>query len=356
MKCEKCRERAANVFITRVVEGQSFKEKLCEPCAREGALAEAWLLGTPVPEDAARMPLDKLLLELFAQSQEAQEAAANNSGALGADSDDDKWSLQKLAELDSQIELGRADPDGFAESFEFSSDEDEADEEDEVDSEDEIEFDVSPEEMEAALEEMEPHEREAVSQMLEALDEVQQHLEDIMVQRAHELEDSPLGDAADSAAGDETLGDIVSAVEADPFADDIASHDPFADDAGRGDEATPSWKSTPTGRCAKCHTTWDRMREDGRAGCPACYEIFAEPLAETLERMQSASQHAGKAPRAAARRQRRLEHLRARRDSRLALLRERLEAALKADQFEEASKLRDKIRIVESTIVDPEAP
>ncbi len=104
-------------------------------------------------------------------------------------------------------------------------------------------------------------------------------------------------------------------------------------------------------RCPKCSITWDRLRQDGRAGCGRCYETFSEQLHEVMERVQHAVHHTGKRPRAADKRRRRLEHLRARRDHRLEMLNRRLEEALREERFEEAAKLRDQIRIVSSTIV-----
>jgi protein-arginine kinase activator protein McsA len=108
-------------------------------------------------------------------------------------------------------------------------------------------------------------------------------------------------------------------------------------------------------RCAKCGTTWDRLREDGRAGCAQCYVAFHEKLVEVMSRLQREAQHVGKTPRTALKRRRRLEHLRTRRDHRLEMLQRRLEEAVTAENYEDAAKIRDKIRIVTSTIVSDES-
>lgn len=118
-----------------------------------------------------------------------------------------------------------------------------------------------------------------------------------------------------------------------------------------GDEVPHPSRPIAVARCPKCETTWDRLRQDGRVGCATCYSTFADQINDVMARLQSAQQHIGKAPRAATKRRRRLEHLRARRDHRLALLNERLTQALADEKYEEAAKLRDKIKIVESTIV-----
>jgi protein-arginine kinase activator protein McsA len=112
--------------------------------------------------------------------------------------------------------------------------------------------------------------------------------------------------------------------------------------------------SVPTIRCSKCGTTWDRLRQDGRAGCAHCYAAFQDQLIEVMDRLQRSSQHLGKVPRAAIKRRRRLEHLRTRRDHRLEMLNRRLKEAVAAEKYEDAAKLRDQIKIVSSTIVSEE--
>jgi protein arginine kinase activator len=107
-------------------------------------------------------------------------------------------------------------------------------------------------------------------------------------------------------------------------------------------------------RCAKCGTTWDRLREDGRTGCAYCYEAFEDKLREVMARMQREAHHIGKTPRAAQRRRRRLEQLRDKRDHRLQMLQRRLQEAVAAENYEDAAALRDKIKMVSSTIVDDE--
>ena len=132
--------------------------------------------------------------------------------------------------------------------------------------------------------------------------------------------------------------------------DDIENLLPSASSSTRNEPNTvPAFSSL---RCPKCGTTWDRLKQDGRAGCGQCYATFARELANVMERVQKASQHAGKTPRALEKRQRRLMHLRLRRDNRLEMLQHRLQESLERENFEEAARLRDKIKIVASTIVD----
>ena len=41
--CDACQERAATVFITKIVENKSSKQSLCETCARQRAETEGWM-------------------------------------------------------------------------------------------------------------------------------------------------------------------------------------------------------------------------------------------------------------------------------------------------------------------------
>lgn len=116
-------------------------------------------------------------------------------------------------------------------------------------------------------------------------------------------------------------------------------------------DALPVSESYPN-RCPKCDTTWDRLREDGRTGCAYCYEAFADKLLEVMEKMQRAPQHVGKIPLALLKRRQRLHDLRKQRDNRLQMLQNRLKEAIATENYEDAAALRDKIKMVESTIVD----
>lgn len=124
------------------------------------------------------------------------------------------------------------------------------------------------------------------------------------------------------------------------------------------DESAPGFfpddlptRSIQSARCPKCATTWDRLKQDGRVGCAHCYKVFEEQLRDVMNRVQRAAEHTGKHPRAAEKRRRRLQHLRERRDHRLEILNRRLQEAVAAEKYEDAAKLRDKIKIVASTIV-----
>ena len=130
-----------------------------------------------------------------------------------------------------------------------------------------------------------------------------------------------------------------SALDGDPFDDD----DPF--------EIPGDIAPGASARCSGCGTTWDKIRHDGRAGCAACYLEFREQLSGVMARVQRGESHTGKTPRAIEKRHHRLQHLRQRRDNQLTVLQTRLHKAVASEKYEEAARLRDKIKLVTSTIV-----
>ncbi len=102
--------------------------------------------------------------------------------------------------------------------------------------------------------------------------------------------------------------------------------------------------------CPGCGASWKRIGLDERAGCSRCYATFPASLALLLEYVQRAPHHQGKSPRAAQKRVLRLEHLRQRRDHQLQLLQNRLAEAVRTERYEEAASLRDKIKLVSSSL------
>lgn len=98
--------------------------------------------------------------------------------------------------------------------------------------------------------------------------------------------------------------------------------------------AADSW------RCTFCSGTLRDFQNTGRLGCAYCYTAFEAKLRELLRRVQGNSRHQGKAYEP--------PHLRPDEGgSMLSELRERLRRAVEQEQFEEAARLRDQIKVME---------
>ncbi len=93
--------------------------------------------------------------------------------------------------------------------------------------------------------------------------------------------------------------------------------------------------------CPACGIKYMEFRAEGRLGCPHDYEVFRNGLEPLLQRIHRAGKHVGKAPR-----RHRLSPLR---QAELIELRGQLRAAVDAESYEEAGRLRDLIRHKEAT-------
>jgi len=93
-------------------------------------------------------------------------------------------------------------------------------------------------------------------------------------------------------------------------------------------------------KCPDCGITYAEFRNQGRLGCPHDYEVFADPLKEVLEKVHGAGEHVGKLPCRAG------TDTLAQRE--LLQLRRHLQEAVEAEQYEEAARIRDIIRVKET--------
>lgn len=87
--------------------------------------------------------------------------------------------------------------------------------------------------------------------------------------------------------------------------------------------------------CPACGLQYGEFKATGRLGCPAEYDAFRPALEPLLARIHRADAHSGKAPKAVRA---------ARRAGELNELRRRMAAAARAEDYEEAARLRDRIR------------
>jgi len=89
--------------------------------------------------------------------------------------------------------------------------------------------------------------------------------------------------------------------------------------------------------CPTCGLTWNMFREKGLLGCPDCYDAFDEQLTPLLSRAhEGATHHVGKSPSRAG--------LSAGLHRELSALRRELDDAIRAEEYERAASIRDRIR------------
>jgi protein arginine kinase activator len=95
---------------------------------------------------------------------------------------------------------------------------------------------------------------------------------------------------------------------------------------------------SPDKQCDVCGTRFVDFRNSGRLGCPHDYQAFSAELLPLLESIHSSVRHAGKTPRRPSR---------AVRVQELSRLRKDLQKAVVAESYEDAARLRDRIRQLE---------
>ena len=92
--------------------------------------------------------------------------------------------------------------------------------------------------------------------------------------------------------------------------------------------------------CSRCGLSFEKFREIGKLGCADCYQTFRDELNHLLRRMHGSSHHSGKNP------HRTLDIVE--RDKRIWELRQKLQKAVKTENYEEAAKIRDLIETEEN--------
>ncbi|MBB5352323.1 protein arginine kinase activator [Haloferula luteola] len=98
-------------------------------------------------------------------------------------------------------------------------------------------------------------------------------------------------------------------------------------------------------QCPECGFTLEDLQRVRRFGCGTCYETFRHEVDQMIRGMHKGPEHRGKVPDGLYEQQQRRQ--------RLEELRNRLEAAVEAENYEEAAGLRDQIRELEGS--SPEA-
>ncbi len=132
------------------------------------------------------------------------------------------------------------------------------------------------------------------------------------------------------------IGDITSMLGsfADPFCD---LHDNlFGGFFGMGSQPSLGGK-----KCPDCSSTFARIRQSGRVGCPTCYSVFSDELAPTLHTVHGTTAHTGAVP--ARHRAKRAKA------EKLKQLKRQMQEAIAKENFEAAASLRDEIKELEDT-------
>ncbi|RKD33758.1 UvrB/UvrC motif-containing protein [Thermohalobacter berrensis] len=95
-------------------------------------------------------------------------------------------------------------------------------------------------------------------------------------------------------------------------------------------------------KCNRCGLTYNQFRETGKFGCSECYKSFHDKLIPLLKRIHRHDSHIGKVPKRAG------SKIRIKKE--ITKLKNKLEIAVKKEEYEKAAELRDKIKELKNQI------
>ncbi len=95
-------------------------------------------------------------------------------------------------------------------------------------------------------------------------------------------------------------------------------------------------------KCPVCGMTYQDFQKTGRLGCGQCYETFAKELGALLRKIHGSDRHAGKMPFKGK------EALKEQKD--LQRLKTELNELIRAEEFEKAALVRDRIKDIEEKL------
>lgn len=100
---------------------------------------------------------------------------------------------------------------------------------------------------------------------------------------------------------------------------------------------------TQATRCPVCGSTYTEITKCGQVGCANCYDTFADELMPSIKRIHGNTTHCGKHSTVALT-QRKTEAPK----TKIEKLKEKMDEAVKNQDFEKAAKLRDEIKELEA--------
>ena len=118
------------------------------------------------------------------------------------------------------------------------------------------------------------------------------------------------------------------------------------------DNLLPSFMGTQVKECNNCGTTFDEFLNTGEFGCSDCYDTFEDRISPILKNLQGANRHIGRGYREitpSTANKEKVSKSVDKKESKLEKLQKDLQKAIKEEKYEEAAKIRDEIKAMESS-------
>ena len=94
-------------------------------------------------------------------------------------------------------------------------------------------------------------------------------------------------------------------------------------------------------KCQNCGSTYNDFKNTGRLGCSSCYKTFENELDSVLKRIHGSNRHINNQPKSISNSE--IKNI----NDEIIELKESLKKCIENEAYEEAAKIRDKIKLIE---------
>lgn len=101
-------------------------------------------------------------------------------------------------------------------------------------------------------------------------------------------------------------------------------------------------------KCNNCNMTFDEFMEQGKFGCEECYDAFSPKIDSILKRIQGSNRYAGRKLVSNSEHKIKFEEKPKKKETEKEKLQRELKEAIEKENYEEAAKIRDKIKELEN--------
>lgn len=122
------------------------------------------------------------------------------------------------------------------------------------------------------------------------------------------------------------------------------------DEEYNGEEFMPLFKTVKELKCNNCNMTYDEFINQGKFGCPDCYNVFSSKIDSLLKRIHGSNEYIGRKEINSANNRKKQEvkdntnKSISNEDSKLEKLQQDLKKAIADERYEDAAKIRDEIQ------------
>ena len=117
------------------------------------------------------------------------------------------------------------------------------------------------------------------------------------------------------------------------------------------DTLLPSFMGTQTTKCKKCGESFDEFLNSGEFGCSNCYDLFEDRITPILKNLQGSTKHTGRGYKKILSKisENETNKVAKKEENEVTKLQKELQKAIKTENYEEAAKIRDKIKELEGS-------